>query len=79
MPSKESKREKAKEVVDILEEISILLDTDLDRAQLSLCVSLIENGVNPEALANAIKGLRREVKSNEKALQDIRPESSMSD
>lgn len=70
MPSKESKREKAKEVVDILEEISILLvhsnvylitsnpdffkDTDLDRAQLSLCVSLIENGVNPEALAVSV-------------------------
>lgn len=29
----------------------IMQDTDLDRAQLSLCVSLIENGVNPEALA----------------------------
>lgn len=26
-------------------------DTELDRSQLSLCVSLIENGVNPEALA----------------------------
>jgi len=68
MPSKDSKREKAREVVDILEEISIILvrpdlslfwhphwqrlqNTQLDRAQLSLCVSLIENGVNPEALA----------------------------
>jgi len=68
MPSKDSKREKAREVVDILEEISLLLvrhnrfmkfahadnhlqDTQLDRAQLSLCVSLIENGVNPQALA----------------------------
>ena len=26
-------------------------NTQLDRGQLSLCVSLIENGVNPEALA----------------------------
>jgi len=26
-------------------------NTNLDRTQLSLCVSLIENGVNPEALA----------------------------
>lgn len=67
MPTKDSKREKAREVVDILEEISLLLvrwiywkseidakssqDTELDRSQLSLCVSLIENGVNPEALA----------------------------
>ncbi|KAI1622381.1 mitotic-spindle organizing gamma-tubulin ring associated-domain-containing protein [Exophiala viscosa] len=51
MPSTDSKREKAREVVDILEEISMLLNTQLDRTQLSLCVSLIENGVNPEALA----------------------------
>ncbi|KIV77703.1 mitotic-spindle organizing protein 1 [Exophiala sideris] len=60
MPSTDSKREKAREVVDILEEISVLLNTQLDRTQLSLCVSLIENGVNPEALATAIKELRRE-------------------
>jgi hypothetical protein len=26
-------------------------NTQLDRTELSLCVSLIENGVNPEALA----------------------------
>lgn len=26
-------------------------NTHLDRPQLSLCVSLVENGVNPEALA----------------------------
>lgn len=35
-------------------------NANLDRTQLSLCVSLIENGVNPEALANAITELRRE-------------------
>ena len=31
-------------------------NTNLDRAQLSLCVSLIENGVNPEALAVSTSG-----------------------
>ena len=36
---------------DILHEISTLLNTELDRQSLSYCVSLIENGVNPEALA----------------------------
>ncbi|KAK5459458.1 hypothetical protein LTS15_003586 [Exophiala xenobiotica] len=72
MPSTDSKREKAREVVDILEEISVLLNTQLDRTQLSLCVSLIENGVNPEALANAIKELRRET-------QDLQPEPAMSE
>jgi mitotic-spindle organizing protein 1 len=76
MPSKDSKLEKAREVVDILEEISTLLvcvfngweiwanaslikrqNTQLDRSQLSWCVSLIENGVNPEALAASLKPL----------------------
>ncbi|KAL6243157.1 hypothetical protein RBB50_009708 [Rhinocladiella similis] len=71
MPSTDSKREKAREVVDILEEISVLLNTQLDRTQLSLCVSLIENGVNPEALATAIKELKRET-------QDLQPESGVS-
>ena len=68
MPVKDPKKaEKAREVVDILEEISLLLvgkyelhrhpvlmmvkNTHLNRAQLSMCISLIENGVNPEALA----------------------------
>ncbi|KAF3310186.1 hypothetical protein TWF173_009987 [Orbilia oligospora] len=41
----------ARQVIDILHEISTLLNTKLDRTTLSLCVSLIENGVNPEALA----------------------------
>ena len=31
--------------------LTSLQNIDLDRTQLSLCVSLIENGVNPEALA----------------------------
>ncbi|KAL9034067.1 MAG: hypothetical protein Q9214_007216, partial [Letrouitia sp. 1 TL-2023] len=46
-----SKRQAAREVIDILTEVSALLNTHLDRPTLSLCVSLIENGVNPEALA----------------------------
>lgn len=62
MPSVElaSKRQAAREVIDILSEISQLLNTHLDRSTLSLCVSLIENGVNPEALATVIRELRRE-------------------
>ncbi|RVX71548.1 Mitotic-spindle organizing protein 1 [Exophiala mesophila] len=72
MAPTDSKREKAREVVDILEEISALLNTQLDRTQLSLCVSLIENGVNPEALATAIKELRRET-------QDLQQDTSASE
>ncbi|EPS37158.1 hypothetical protein H072_9215 [Dactylellina haptotyla CBS 200.50] len=50
----------ARQVIDVLYEISTLLNTKLDRTTLSLCVSLVENGVNPEALAAVIKELRRE-------------------
>ncbi|ODM21739.1 Mitotic-spindle organizing protein 1 [Aspergillus cristatus] len=64
MPSQaDDKRQAAREVIDILHEISTLLNTHLDRTELSLCVSLIENGVNPEALAIVIKDLRREAAS----------------
>jgi len=56
----EAKRLAARDVIDILEEISALLNTHLDRQTLSLCVSMIENGVNPEALATVVKELRRE-------------------
>ncbi|OXV10647.1 hypothetical protein Egran_01599 [Elaphomyces granulatus] len=61
MPSQQDdKRQAAREVIDILHEISILLNTHLDRTELSLCVSLIENGVNPDVLADVIKELRKE-------------------
>ncbi|KAI9856631.1 MAG: hypothetical protein M1824_005328 [Vezdaea acicularis] len=54
------KKRAAREVIDILHEISTLLNTHLDRTTLSLCVSMIENGVNPEALAAVIQELRKE-------------------
>ncbi|KAJ5086337.1 hypothetical protein NUU61_007644 [Penicillium alfredii] len=61
MPSQtDDKRQAAREVIDILHEISTLLNTNLDRTELSLCVSLIENGVNPDALATVITDLRKE-------------------
>ncbi|KAF8469011.1 mitotic-spindle organizing gamma-tubulin ring associated-domain-containing protein [Kalaharituber pfeilii] len=53
----------AREAVDILLEVATLLNTQLDRTTLPLCVHLIENGVNPEALANLIKELRRETEA----------------
>jgi len=65
-PATSSSRQRAaKEIIDVLNEISILLHTGLDRTTLSLCVSLIENGVNPEALATVIKELRRETQALE--------------
>ncbi|KAF2754537.1 hypothetical protein EJ05DRAFT_504072 [Pseudovirgaria hyperparasitica] len=59
-PPAVDKRVAAREVVDILHEISTLLNTNLSRPQLSFCISLIENGVHPEALATVIKTLRKE-------------------
>lgn len=35
----------------VLSEVASMLNTGLDRETLSLCVSLCERGVNPEALA----------------------------
>ncbi|KAH7088871.1 mitotic-spindle organizing gamma-tubulin ring associated-domain-containing protein [Paraphoma chrysanthemicola] len=56
----DARRRAAREVIDILHEIATLLNTHLDRQQLSYCVSLIENGANPEALAKVIQQLREE-------------------
>ncbi|CZT24562.1 probable Mitotic-spindle organizing protein 1 [Ramularia collo-cygni] len=58
MPPADDKRKAARETIDILNEISTLLNTQLDRHTLSYCVSLIENGVNPEALATVVMELR---------------------
>lgn len=55
-----SEWEEAKEAIEILYEISQILNTGLDRTSLSILVSLCENGVNPEALAAVVKELRRE-------------------
>lgn len=40
-------------------QISKLLATGLDSESLSLCIRLCELGINPEALANVIKEIRR--------------------
>lgn len=50
----------AKEALGVVEEISALLNTGLDRETLSILVSLCELGVNPEALAAVVSELRRE-------------------
>lgn len=50
----------AAKALDVLTEISGILNTGLDRETLSICTSLCESGVNPEALAAVIKELRRE-------------------
>jgi len=46
-------------VIAAVFELSQLLNTGLDRDSLGILVSLIEKGVNPEALAAAVKEMRR--------------------
>jgi mitotic-spindle organizing protein 1 len=41
-------------------EMSQILNCGLDQKTLSILASLIENGVNPEALAAVVKELKRE-------------------
>ncbi|XP_002733331.1 mitotic-spindle organizing protein 1-like [Saccoglossus kowalevskii] len=53
----------ARETMDTLLEISRLLNTGLDSETLTICVRLVEQGVNPEALASVIRELRRETAS----------------
>lgn len=51
---------KAREALDLVYEISQILDTGLDKETLSILVALVETGVNPEALAAVVRELRRE-------------------
>ncbi|GFO33810.1 mitotic-spindle organizing protein 1 [Plakobranchus ocellatus] len=50
----------ASETLDLMKEMSRLLNTGLDEETLALCLQLCENGVNPEALAEVIKEMWRE-------------------
>ncbi|KAI0484268.1 mitotic-spindle organizing gamma-tubulin ring associated-domain-containing protein [Xylariaceae sp. FL0804] len=59
------KQQAAQQAVDILHEISTILNCHLDRRTLSVCISMVENGVNPEALANVVQYLRREAQKVE--------------
>lgn len=51
---------KSDQAINILHEISNILDTGLDKETLRILVGLCEAGVNPEALATVVKELRRE-------------------
>ncbi|KAJ8101911.1 mitotic-spindle organizing gamma-tubulin ring associated-domain-containing protein [Lipomyces tetrasporus] len=53
-----SKSISAQDDIDLLYEISLLLDTGVDKDAISLCLKLCDNGVNPEALANTIRDLK---------------------
>ncbi|EGX88855.1 hypothetical protein CCM_08901 [Cordyceps militaris CM01] len=67
------KRAAAQQAVDILHEISTILahvqNCHLDRKTLSICIALIERGVNPEALAQVIRELRQEAQLVEQDME----------
>merc|ERR1711907_774656 len=62
----------AREAFEVIHEMSRLLNCGLNREQLSILISLCENGVNPEALGVVVKELRREAS----AIQSAEAESA---
>ena len=58
--------------LDICYELNKILDCGLDKETLSICIALLETGVNPEALAEVIKKLRKESAKIRKAREEAR-------
>ncbi|KAJ9477621.1 Mitotic-spindle organizing protein 1 [Pseudozyma hubeiensis] len=56
----EQRSSASQETMDMLHDMSQLLNTGLSREQLRACVELIESGVNPEAVATIAENLRKE-------------------
>ena len=62
------KEAEQRQQLEVAFEINKLLNCGLDKETLSLCMGLLETGVNPEALADVIKEIRNE---KERRLSDI--------
>ncbi|KIS71203.1 uncharacterized protein UMAG_11285 [Mycosarcoma maydis] len=56
----EARSAASQESLDILHDMSKLLNTGLSREQLRACVELIESGVSAEAVAAIVENLRKE-------------------
>eukprot|EP00586_Coscinodiscus_wailesii_P018547 CAMPEP_0172500172 /NCGR_PEP_ID=MMETSP1066-20121228/135396_1 /TAXON_ID=671091 /ORGANISM="Coscinodiscus wailesii, Strain CCMP2513" /LENGTH=89 /DNA_ID=CAMNT_0013274275 /DNA_START=92 /DNA_END=361 /DNA_ORIENTATION=+ len=50
----------SREAIDVVHNLSTLLDVGLDRAAISALMDLLDAGINPEALASVVTELRRE-------------------
>jgi mitotic-spindle organizing protein 1 len=61
--SSSSLLDSASQTVDVVYQLSGLLNTGLDRSTVAILLSLVECGVNPEALAQVVKELRREAEA----------------
>jgi mitotic-spindle organizing protein 1 len=57
----------ARETLDIVHEISKILNCEIDRESLAVSIQLIENGASPEAVAMVVKELKREGKRLEES------------
>jgi mitotic-spindle organizing protein 1 len=62
--------------MNVLQEMSTLLNTGLDRHSLSLCVELLEQGANPQALAAVVKDLLRHPNPPNTSQDTVTPSSS---
>lgn len=62
--------QQASEAMEVAYRISKLLNTGLDRSTLGILINLLEEGVNPEALAAVVKELRRESSPMKHGMQD---------
>jgi len=56
--------------LEVAFEISRLLNTGLDKETLSLCMGLLEQGVNPEALADVVIEIRERDQREQQAQQE---------
>ncbi|KAM5343056.1 hypothetical protein ACJ41O_014022 [Fusarium nematophilum] len=65
----------AQQAVDILHEISTILNCHLDRRTLSICISMIERGVNPEALAELLGGADGAIMDGQQVIKELRQEA----
>ena len=50
----------AMEALQVVEDISNLLNIGMDKETLTVCIRLIENGINPSTLAHGILDIKRD-------------------
>lgn len=60
MLNRQQQIDDAKKSKEILMEMSRLLGIGLDEELLSICIQLIETGMNPEVVANLVRSLQQE-------------------
>ncbi|KAM8710332.1 hypothetical protein ACLKA7_017031 [Drosophila subpalustris] len=62
MSDQESSVDKAKRVLDVLYDMSEVVNAGLNPEAIGTCVELLEAGVKPRALAKIIKTLKKDAK-----------------